>query len=468
MEGYLLGIDCGLTLIKAAVFTFKGDKLREAQHHTPLVNNQVDTETLWQSTCNCIMEAVGEYKIAACSLAGHGNGLYALNEGGKIIAAYSSMIDSFAPSVENVDLFFDITHQSCWSGQPMQILKHLKDTQRDLYLKICTVLQCKDYIRYRLTGELALEYSDASAAALLDNKTSVGSRELLDIIGIPEMAHVFPPLVSSFDIAGNVTSEASICTGLAQGTPVASGLFDVNACMLGAGVTDGTRYSVTAGTWGITTIPTVESVQNQIITQSCNFCDRDRYMAIVSAPTSCVNLDWFLHNFLPDITYEEAGRVAASFGPDDVEIIYLPFLHADMRYRDVTASFNYIKAKHTWHEMLRAVYEGVVFSHRLQLERMQKAGLFADAIRLSGGASKGMMWRKLFADILNLPIETVKEKQVGTLGAAIVASVSVGMYNNYSEAVKQMTKIDEVIFPTASGAYDRKYAQFKRLVGVEV
>ena len=459
-----LGIDCGLSLVKAVSFTKDGLKIREARRKTVAHAGEIDAEALWANVCACIQEASAGLSIEACGLSGHGNGLYGLDARGAVVAALPPMA-SFQPFVAHEERYFAIARQSVWAGQPMQLLRRMKGSEPDRYAAICHILQCKDFIRFRLTGTLAAEYSDASAAALLDAETGEYSEELLALCGVADKAAAFAPLTAGYSIAGRVTPEAARACALPAGTPVAAGLFDASACMLGAGVLDACRYSITAGTWAISALTVDAPVASQEITQSCRFYDREHHIAVVSAPVSCVNLDWFIQNVRPELSYEEANSIAQSFAPGDVRAIYLPYLYPDMRFPGVRAGFVGLRPQDTWREMLRAVYEGVMFAHRLQIERLQRAGLCARLACLSGGASNAMLWKRLFANGIGLALEIPREKQVGALGAAIAAATAVRAYSGIEPATRAMAHIAERFDPQPEAAYDEKYDQFLRLIG---
>ena len=463
----LAGIDCGLTLVKAAVFSPDGKKLSEAARRTPLENGRIDMEALWGAVCDCLREAASGRDIAACGMSGHGNGLYALDRHGSPVIACSSMGTGRAPWVRDPERFFRIARQTWWDGQPMQLLRGIMEDSPALFQRIDRLLFCKDYIRYRLTGELFTDYSDASAAALLNAERGDYDPELAELTGLAGVDRLFPPLLDGYAPAGSVTREAARLTGLREGTPVAAGLIDLTACMVGAGAADGGRYSVTAGTWGISSLATEGLVDSRQITQNCFCYDRAHRMAVVSAPTSCVNLNWFLEQFRPGMSYEEANETASAFAPDEARVIYLPYLYRDMARPEMKASFTGMTAKTTFEEMLRAVYEGVAFAHRLQIERLKRANLSAPCIRLSGGAANGALWRRLFADVIGLPVEILREKQVGALGAAIMAAVAAGVYPCGADAVRSMVSTESVTPPGNPGSYEEKYRTFLRLAGEE-
>lgn len=460
-----LGIDCGLTYIKACVFDENGRLLREEKQFTPLAGEQIDMLKMREAAMECVRRSAQGFRISAVGLSGHGNGLYALDRHGSPLIGYSSMANSFHPHASDEESFFETAHQSMWSGQPMQILSHLKKTRPEVYGGIRHAMLCKDYIRYCLTGEMFTDYSDASAACLLDAKTCLYSDALFHLTGTQEMRNAFPEIVKSYDTCAFISRQAARLTGLEEGTPVSGGLFDVSACMLGAGAVEKNAAGITAGTWGITSMVTDTNTPNRHITQTVCFYDDQTYLNVVSAPTSCVNLEWFIQSVRTDLTYEEANRIAAAFKPDEVKMMYLPFLHEDMSLRGVQAGFYGMKASDTWKEMLRAVYEGVMLSHRRQLERLTRDLPRPRSARLSGGAANSVFWQQLFSDGLRLPVETVREKQVGALGACIAAAAAVGVYKTVGEAARHMTAAESTFVPCDQDVYANKYTEFLRRIG---
>ena len=470
---YVLGIDCGLTVCKAAVFDQYGHRLSESKASTPLQGLFIDYDLLWKNVVSCVGEAIrksglsGE-TIAAVGLSGHGNGLYALDEKLKPVVAVSSMynanqqeVDEFTAS-NQYDAYFALARQSAWGGQPMQILKHLKKKTPEIYGRIRHVMLCKDYLRWRLTDTIASDYSDLSAAALIEGDTG---RKLCKLLDIPEMIDAMPGAGRCDETLSAISLRASQETGLAVGTPVAGGGIDLFACMLGAGIAGEGKCSITAGTWGIALALSSDIRMPEHLTQTCTFLPELPNAAIVSSPTSCVNLDWFLSNVRPELGYEEANSIALSFAPNDVQMIYLPYLYPDMARPHIGCSFSNINVTDTWREMLYAICEGVCFAHRLQIDRLHRAGVHFSSARMSGGATNGEAWCRLMSNILNLPIEVPAEKQAGLLGGAMMAAVAAGIYPTLQSASSVMSRIERVFEPQPHAAYDEKYLKFRKLVG---
>ena len=131
----------------------------------------------------------------------------------------------------------------------------------------------------------------------------------------------------------------------------------------------------------------------------------------------------------------------------------------------VGCSFSNLSASDTWREMLCAVYEGVCFAHRLQIDCLHRAGVHFGSARMSGGATNSEAWCRLMSNILNLPIEIPAERQAGLLGGAMMAAVSAGIYPSLQVATTAMSRIERVFEPQPHAAYDEKYLKFRKLVG---
>ncbi len=465
-DRFLLGIDCGLTNVKAVVFDMYGHAISCAGRPTPRADKTIDTAILWQATIECIREAAAGHEIMAAGVCGHGNGLYALDNEGSILCALPPMSDEQKDVIiSDKSVFYNITHQNPWAGQPMQLLRYVKSNSEELYNRINCVIHCKDFIRYKLTGELCTDYSDASASALLDAQSGMYADELFRVNGLGESRDIFPEVLQGCDIAGYVTREAAEATGLKQGIPIATGLIDLDACRIGSGVTKSGQISVTAGTWAIAVAPTNGLIGSRSITQNCFSYDRDHRIAVVSAPVSCVNLDWFLERFMPGVSYSQAESIALRAEAKNSGIVYLPYIYHDMARPQLEAAFVGMKPDTSVEQLLRAVYDGVLFAHMDQVNRLKKAGAPIASVRFSGGAAQSHFWRQLFADGFGINVETTRETQVGALGAAIMAACSVQMYPSVPEAVSHMVALDQVTLPRSIGLYDKEFAKFMELAG---
>ncbi len=455
---YFLAVDCGLTVVKAAIFSDTGEKISIADTRTPVFGERVDTGALYDALCRVVRKALTALPagghIARMCAAGHGNGLYYILRDGR-----SGGLSSMAPGNPGGDAaLYRLTLQSSWSGQPLRILRALKRTDPDTYDNITNFMFCKDFIAYKLTGNIGTDYSDASAGALLSVETGDYDRRIFEYNGVAEKFEARPPLFSHTDTGGAVTPQAARDTGLAEGTPVCAGLFDVNACNLGAGSYPDS-YNLIAGTWGINSVRTGKPVDCPEVTQACLYLKPPVYMLIDSAPVSCGNLEWLLTNVFQDIRPRQADELVADT-PCDPDLLYYPYLYPPMDMPQARAEFRGLCHRHGYRDMIRAVFEGVVYEHRRRIEKFRTAGLHRSRAVLCGGAVKSKVWCQMFADITGLIIEGAAQTQAGLLGCAVTAAVSAGVYPDIETACGRMVKRGPLYYPRQDALYTQKYNRF--------
>jgi len=452
---YFLAIDCGLTQIKASVFDEKGQALSLAQAQTPVNGEAIDVEKLTTNLYHVVSRAVTDagQTVDRICISAHGNGLYYLTKDGTPYGL-SSMAN--APTPDQPELI-QLTGQSIWGGQPLPLLRRIKDNNAEHYRNIDKIMFCKDFLVYRLSGFIGTDYSDASAAALLDAKTGRYSPDILRLHGLTDAMDKLPPLYCSHDTSAFVSKEAARMTGLREGTPICAGMFDVNACILGAGSFEDT-YQLIAGTWGINAVMTETFTYCPSVTQSCLFLSSDNPMLIDSAPVSCVNLEWLMTRIFPQYTYDQANQLVCqtAFDPN---LLYLPYLYPPMDMPQAKGGFVGITPHHTAGDMIRAVFEAVAFEHRRRIDKFRSAGIMRSKAVLSGGAAKSEIWCQMFADILRIPVEQTAYPQAGLLGCAIICAVANKSYENLSDAVGNMTKPRRVFYPDTD-MYAVKYHNF--------
>ena len=277
MGQYLLGIDNGSTVSKAALFDLKGKEIAvasskvETEYPHPCWTER-NMETLWQSTAKAIREVlvksgVKPEDIAGIGNTGHGNGVYLLDMQGKPLRNGIQSMDSRAADIVHGwndsglhTSVFPFTIQSFWPAQPNALLVWLKQNEPQNYERLGAILMVKDYIKYRLTGEITGDYTDMSATSLMDVRNQCYSRDLMALYGLSEAYDALPPLKQSSEICGQVTPAAAEETGLAIGTPVVGGLFDVDASAIGAGAINANQACLVMGSWSINDVITREPI----------------------------------------------------------------------------------------------------------------------------------------------------------------------------------------------------------------
>jgi L-xylulokinase len=488
---YLLGIDNGNTVSKAALFDLAGHEIAVASRpaettypHPGWTERSMDS--LWASTAEAIRAVVAESgvdpsAIRAVGVTAHGNGLYLIDKHGHPVRPGIQSLDTRAAGIlearaaqNGLARAFPSILQEFWPAQPNALLPWLKQNEPESYARIDKIFLCKDYVKYRLTGEATSDYTDMSGTCLLDNRNRRYSTHLLDIYGIPEMADALPRLAESTEVIGHVTAKAATETGLAKGTPVVGGLFDVDAGALGAGVIDTGTLCMIAGTWSINEVLIDAPVENPALAMVSVAAIPGKWLVLEASATSTTNLEWFIDQCCGDERAEAARRgisvyqlineLVAGLPAGASEIIFHPFLFGSNVQPSARAGFYGVAGWHTKAHLLRALYEGVVFSHLTHVNKLRALGE-PERARLTGGGSRSSVWTQIFADAINLPIEVAEGAEVSARGAAMAAGIGVGLYADFADAVAQAVRIERVQAPIPANTpyYLERFAAYSQI-----
>ena len=311
----------------------------------------------------------------------------------------------------------------------------------------------------------------------MDLHTKSFSKEILSLFGIESVWDALPPLCASLDIAGHITPETATLTGLLPGTPVIGGMFDIDACALAVNVTDETNICMIAGTWSINEYPRRAPITDGSVLMNSLFCLPGYYLIEESSPTSAGNNQWFIDQLLPELKAEAkaAGKSiydilndwVDSFAPGDFVPVFLPFLTASNVDPRARAAFVGLNASHSRREMARAVYEGITFSHRYHLDRLMRSRPDrSGTIRLAGGAARSKVWTQMFADVMNMPVETVSAEETGALGCCVAVAAALGDYKDAADAAAHMCRSVSRVLPRPDAAkvYEEKYALYLKTI----
>lgn len=491
MSPYLLGIDNGNTVTKVSLFDLDGHELCVAARDAATLQPQPayaerSMDTLWKNTASAIREVVEKSGVPAEQIVGvgstgHGNGLYLLNRSGQVYCnAMQSMDQRAAGLLRNWEAdgireqMRPYTPQQLYSSQTAVLLAWLKRYDRATYDAIGTVLMCKDYINACLTGTLVTDYSDMSAANLLNVTEQRYDSELLEVLGIPEMEGALPRLAHSHEVIGYITAQAAAVTGLREGTPVVGGMIDIDASAVGTGVVQPGQGCILIGTWSINQVVLDAPIFTHDLFLVSPFSDDRSWLATEGSATSAANLEWFVKHFCSEerqlaaqrgvSVYEVCNEIVDSVSPEDSTVIFHPFLFGSNVPSGASAGFYGLSGWHTRAHMLRAVYEGVAFGHLSHIEKLRAAGAAFDSVRLSGGGARSRVWVQMFADLLGAPITVPEGFETGTRGAALLAGIGVGLYSSHADAVNRAVRLTNTYEPDADRGriYGERYQQYQR------
>lgn len=490
---YLMGIDNGGTFSKAAIFDENGNQIAVASKKTEVYiprpgYMERNLKDLWNVNIEVIRQVIKKSGISSkdivgLSFSGHGKGLYLVGKDNKPLGNGILSTDTRAQEIVDEwknngieEKFYEKTFQEFLVCQPIVLLAFIKKYNKKLYDEIKYVFSVKDFIRFMLTNEAYAEYSDFSGGNLINLKTKDYDIELLKILGMEELMDKLPPLKKSSDICGYITKEVAQMTGLSENTPVAAGMFDVDACGIATGLVDEEHLCMIAGTWSINEYISKEVVRNHITTLNSIYAIPNYFLIEESSPTSAGNLEWFIRNVLDtDLKTSEqydggiyglVNKLVASIKPEENQLYFLPYLNGSSENSKAKASFIGLGMEHTKAYMLRAIYEGIVFSHMMHLEKLLSNRTRPKVIQLSGGAANSSVWVQIFADVIQIPIQIVKGKELGAQGAAMAAGVASGIYKDFYDAINKCVHFSDIIKPRREyrDIYQKKYLKYKYIV----
>lgn len=485
-----MGLDNGGTLIKAALFTLSGKEVADASRSTEIITPQSgwterDMETLWEQNAACVQEVIARAGIKADAIAGvavcgHGKGLYAWGKDGK--PAYNGIISTdnrgwkFPETWKSEGthaLLYNRLCQQFMACQQVSLLAWLRENDRKTYDTIKWAFSVTDYIRFRLTGEAASEATNISGSGLMNVRDVRIDADILTSLGIPEVYEMIPPLCYSSDHCGIITKEAAEKTGLVKGTPVAGGMFDIDSCAIAMSVTKPEDFCTITGTWTINEFISKRPITGTKIAMNSLYAIPGFFLIEESSSTGAGNLEWVInncfHNELPltgKKDYAYFDNMAACVPVDSCDVYFLPFLQGSNRHPLAKASFIGLTSFHTRAHLVRSVYEGVVYSAKTHIDKLLSVREKPAAVRMAGGAANSALWVQMFADILELPIETVTGvKELGALGSAMAAAVAAGIYKDYTEAAAAMVRIASPVYPEVKMClkYQPKYEKYTKV-----
>lgn len=490
MTKYLIGIDNGGSDIKCAIFDNTGNEIAVASAQVPLSNpapgfTERDPEQVWQANVAVVRDAIAKAgisgaEIAAIGLTGYGNGLVFVDaQGHAVYPAIVSTDDRAAEycarfRAEGIDrALFPYTRQTTWSAQPAALLPWFRDHAPEVLERSRWILSMKDFIRLRLTGQIAGEITDASSGCLVNLDTRKFDPRLFHILGIDNCYEKMPPILESTQISGYVTEAAAALTGLAAGTPVAAGYFDIDANALASGVLSPDELCLIAGTWSINEFlsdSTPNDIDRKENTATLSYLP-GYYLMEDSTPTSASNFNWFLRTLLrPDQPalstaelYRRCNEAVASIEPKDSDVIFVPYLFGSATHPGAKGAFLNLSGIDDRNAMLRAVYEGVVFSSVHHVHNLKRPLDSYRCARLSGGITNSPVWSQMMCDALQIPLETLQCAEPGAKGAAMGAGVCCGLFRDLQEAADKMVHIGRVYSPRPEYAqiYKEKFRRYE-------
>lgn len=481
----LLGIDVGTGGTRAVLIDRTGRVLAShSANHAPIHSEHIgwaeqDPEDWWRASQEAIRgalaaaEATGHgTQIDAIGLTGQMHGCVMLDTAGAVLRPSLIWCDQRTePQCDWLtdkigrEKLIELVANPALPNFTLTKLLWVRDHQPEIFAEIAHVLCPKDYVRFRLTGEYAMDMQEASGTLLLDVVHRRWSQEVADAAGIPTAW--LPKLYEGPEICARINAAGAAATGLPENLPVAAGAGDQGAGAVGMGILAPGSVSATIGTSGVvfaaTGQPTLDP-KGRLHT----FCHAAPGLWHVMGVTNGAGLSfrYLKDTFMPLNSYDDLTTLAADVPPGSDGLLWAPYLfgertpHLDPNAR---AAFVGITASTTRAHYIRAVLEGVAFSLQDTFSLFADLGIPVNKIRLGGGGARGPLWRQIQADVYNHPVELLEAEEGGAFGSALLAGTGIGVWPSVEEACAETIRAAEVIQPRNAEVMAAAYARFSRL-----
>ena len=487
MGSVFVGIDVGTSAVKVLAVDEKGRTVAETTAPLQLSMPQPgwaeqDPEAWWLATCDCLRRLVASgldaSSIGALGLSGQMHSSVFLDASENVIRPALLWCDTRTTrQCRTVTELLGEQNLKAWVQNPMlegftlPKLLWLRDNEPEAFARCAKVVMPKDYVRLQLTSLLATEPSDASGTLMYDSVRGRFSPNLLDAVDLNKS--LLPDLLPSQAVAGGVTAEAARLTGLLQGTPVVAGGAD-NACgALGVGVIDAGEAVASWGTSGTVLAPVAAPHVDPglRVHTFCHVVPGSWYLmgVVLSAGAAW---EWFKRELVrdlhPSVADARLNEEAASVEPGSAGLSFLPYLQGERTpHRDAAArgSFVGVTLAHTRAHMSRAVLEGICFALCDSLDILRELAPPIRSLLVTGGGAKSAFVRQLQADVYNAPLVCVHQEQGPALGAALLASVGAGAYEDVPSACRSMVerRPGEQPDPGTRAKYSQAQRRFREL-----
>jgi xylulokinase len=463
----LVGLDVGTTGVKALALSPEGDVLARAEESYELSTPHAgwaeqDPEDWWRAAERALDALGGE--TTSIGLSGQMHGLVVLDDRDRVLRPAILWNDQrteaeCAEIEERVGLtrLIQLTGNRALTGFTAPKLLWLRRHEPTTYARVAHVLLPKDYVRLRLTGEHAIDVADASGTLLFDVARRRWSQEMLEALELDPAW--LPRALESPEVSGET----------AAGIPVAAGAGDQAAAALGVGVDRPGPVSVVLGTSGVVfaALPAFAADPQARVHAFCHAVPGG-WHAMGVMLSAAGSLRWLRDVLGPRGGYDQLSAAAEEWPAGTEGLTFLPYLsgertpHADPHAR---AAFAGLTLRHDRGALVRAVLEGVAYGLRDSLELLRDLGVDPHEGHASGGGARSVLWLRILASVLGLPIRRTTADEGSAYGAALLGGVAAGVFRDVHEAVATCVRLLDPVDPDPQwvDAYAHGYRRFQLL-----
>jgi len=475
---YYIGVDLGTSALKLVMMDSKGELVKSVSKEYPLYfphsgwseQNPTDWFLAVKEGLKEISEGAAE-KIAGISFGGQMHGLVILDKDDNVLRPAilwndnrSTKETDYLNNVIGKEKLSELTANIAFAGFTAPKILWVKNNEPEIFEKISKIMLPKDYISYMLSGSFCTDYSDASGMLLLDVKNKKWSQEMIKICSISE--DMLPKLYESYEVVGDIKPELAKELGLNDDIKIIAGAGDNAAAAIGTATVGEGACNISLGTSGTIFISSKNfGVDKYNALHS--FDHADGYYHLMGCMLSAASCNkWWMEDILK--TEDFAGEQQDIDNLGENKVFFLPYLMGERSpHNDPFArgSFIGMSMDTRREDMTLAILEGVTFALRDSLEVARSLGIEIKKTMICGGGAKSPLWKKLVANIMNVEVEVPVSEEGPGFGAAILAAVGCGEYENVESATKAIIKIKEKIKPEEELVlkYEERYQKFKKI-----
>lgn len=464
MGKLLLGIDIGTSACKVAVFGEDGAVLAQAvrdyQVYYPESGwAEQDPEEWWSAVCGGIKAVLAEGSASAddiCGIGVDGQSWSAIpvDRDGNVLYRTPIWMDTRARDIcdrikreDFAEEIFETAGNDFLPSYTTPKMLWFKEERPEVFEKTYKFLQSNSYIVYKLTDQMSQEYSQGYGIHFFDINHLTYNEELANKLGLSQ--ELVPSLYRCDEVVGEVTEKAAKLTGLRAGTPVVAGGLDAACGTLGAGVYQVSQTQEQGGQAGGMSICTDRALAHKKLILGTHVVP-GLWLLQGGTVGGGGTLKWFRQELGQGMSFDELTKEAEKVPAGSEGVLFLPYMAGERSpiwNPDAKGVFYGLSYDKTRGHMVRAVLEGVAFSLEHNLRTARETGAEAGVLNAMGGAANSLLWTQIKADVTGKTIQVPASDTATTLGAALLAGVGCGVYQDYEEAVRRTIKITRVQEP---------------------
>ena len=477
----VLVADIGTTNTKVGLVDEKGNVVTYRERENPIERPEQgaaehDPELLYKNFVELSRQVTRDHRddVGLISLSAYQLGLLPVSREGKPLMNIITLLDTrpqrtFSVWSAHTDMerLYRNTGCSATSLYPLSKVIWLREERPDIFKQTGYFLSSKDWIMYKLTGDMITEPSIASATQLLNMEKMDWDEYAMEVAKIEKTQ--LPSIVSGNRIYKKIRDEVREEIGLTRDVSLVPGVYDGGGILIGVGGLEPEIGVVNLGTSAMVRIISERPVLDERMRLQTYGFFQDLWLTGAGINNAGIALKWLRYNVLYGQDYNSLTQSAEDVPEGSQGLFFLPYLSGerDPRIGNLASGVIFgIREYHTRSHIVRAILEGVAYTARLVIEALGENGIPVKEIRTGGSGAQSDLWLTIFANVLNLPVKRAKKGNAALLGEALLALVADGTYKDYRDATSHMVELGEPFLPDGERVevYNKTFKQYKALI----